>query len=156
LQTVESLHEVPFGTGAYWQPNTGSHVSVVQMLPSLQTSGVPAVQVPLWQVSAPLQGLPSEQDEPFATTVFWQLPPLQTSDVHGLPSLQSVATTQDWHPGIGAWLQPEIALHVSVVQALLSLQSSGVPAVHVPLWQVSAPLQTVESAQDEPFATWTC
>ena len=41
----------------------------------------------------------------------------------------------------------------SVVHALPSLQLSGVPAVHVPLWQVSFPLHTVASAHEVPFVT---
>jgi hypothetical protein len=38
LQTLPSEQEVPFGAGACRQPSTGSHVSVVQGLPSLQFS----------------------------------------------------------------------------------------------------------------------
>jgi len=37
----------PSATGAVWQPAIGSQESVVQTLPSSQTGGVPAVQVPL-------------------------------------------------------------------------------------------------------------
>jgi hypothetical protein len=47
LQTLPSLHEVPFSTGVLAQPVTGSQLSVVQTLPSLQLSGVPAPQAPL-------------------------------------------------------------------------------------------------------------
>jgi hypothetical protein len=47
LHTLLSLHEVPFSTGVFEHPNTASQLSVVQTLPSLQVSGVPAVQVPL-------------------------------------------------------------------------------------------------------------
>ena len=36
----------------------------MQTLESLQLSAVPAVQVPAWQVSAPLQALPSAQAVP--------------------------------------------------------------------------------------------
>jgi hypothetical protein len=74
--------------GAVWQPATGLHVSVVHGLPSLHVSGVPAVQVPPWQVSAPLQTLPSPQPVPFGTEVLPQPKTgLQLSVVQGLPSL---------------------------------------------------------------------
>jgi hypothetical protein len=71
----------------------------VQKLLSLQLSGVPAVQTPDWQVSAPLHAFPSLHDAPFASVTCWQ---------------------------------PVAGMHESDVQALLSLQLSGVPAVHVP------------------------
>jgi hypothetical protein len=90
LQTLASAQEVPFTTGEYSQPKTGSQLSVVQGLPSLQLSAVPAVQVPLWQVSSPLHGLPSAHDEPFGTGALWQpVTELQLSAVQGLPSLHT-------------------------------------------------------------------
>ena len=87
---------------------------------SLQLSDVPAVHVPPWQVSAPLQTLPSRHDVPLRTAVL---------------------------------VQPVVALQVSVVHTLLSLQLSAVPAVQVPAWQVSAPLHTVPSRHEVPLAT---
>jgi hypothetical protein len=93
---------------------------VVQTLESLQLGAVPAVQVPLWQVSAPLQVLPSLHAVPLVTLVL---------------------------------AQPVVALQVSVVQTLESLQLRAVPAVQVPLWQVSAPLHTVLSGHAVPFST---
>jgi len=103
LQTVVSAHDEPFGTAVVRHPSRGSQLSVVHTLPSLQTGGVPAVQVPLWQVSSPLQRLPSAHEEPFGSTVLLQTPALQTSLVHGLPSAQSAFTTQDAQPGIGVF-----------------------------------------------------
>src|SRR2546428_521433 len=46
LHAFPSLHDVPFATAGCWQPATGSQLSVVQGLPSLQLSGVPAVHAP--------------------------------------------------------------------------------------------------------------
>ena len=46
LQTFASAHAVPFVTGVVVQPKAGVQPSVVHTLPSLQTSGVPPVQVP--------------------------------------------------------------------------------------------------------------
>src|SRR5260370_778956 len=54
LPRFPSLHDVPFGTAACWQPATGSHVSVVQTFLSSQLSAVPAVHTPALHVSAPL------------------------------------------------------------------------------------------------------
>ncbi len=49
------------------QPLAGLHVSTVHGLPSLQASGVPAMQVVPLQVSAPLHTFPSEQPVPGVT-----------------------------------------------------------------------------------------
>ena len=124
----------------------------MQTLPSLQLSGVPAVHAPLWQVSAPLQTLPSVQGVPFRTAVFVQpVAGLQVSVVHTFESLQlgAVPAAQPpfWQvsaplhalPSLQAvpfdtfacW-QPKVALHVSVVQAFASSQLRAVPAVQVP------------------------
>jgi len=156
LHTLPSLHDVPFVSGGCWQPATVSQVSVVQALLSLQLSGVPDVHAPAWQVSAPLQTLPSLHEVPFATAVFEQMPAVQTSVVHGLLSLQSELTLHGTQPGVAVCTHPETGLQVSVVQALLSVQLSGVPAVHVPAWQLSAPLHTLPSLHDVPFVTAAC
>src|SRR2546426_941564 len=89
LHTLPSLHEVPFATGECWQPCTGSQVSVVQGLPSLQLGSVPGVQTPAWHVSVPLHAFPSLHEAPFATAKCWQpATGSHVSVVQGLPSLQ--------------------------------------------------------------------
>src|SRR5438552_7072483 len=98
----------------------GPQESAVQGLLSSQFSGVPGVQVPTLQTSAPLQTLPSEQEVPSAT---------------------------------GVALHPEAGSQESAVQGLLSLQTSGVPGVQVPVRQVSSPLQTLPSEQEAPSGT---
>jgi len=120
LQTLPSAHEVPLSTAMFWQPATGSQLSVVHTLPSLQLSAVPAVHTAAWQVSLPLHTLLSPQGVPF---------------------------------GAGVVVQPVTGSQPSVVHTLPSSQSSAVPAVHTPVWQVSPPLQTVPSAHEEPFGT---
>src|SRR5262245_53383988 len=70
-------------------------------------------------------------------------PLLQTSLVHAMPSSQG--------PVLFVKTQPVDGLQVSVVHTLPSLQTSAVPGVHAPFWQVSAPLQTLPSLQDVPF-----
>jgi hypothetical protein len=46
LQTLPSLHDVPFDFGVYVQPVEALQESVVQELLSLHVSAVPAVHVP--------------------------------------------------------------------------------------------------------------
>jgi hypothetical protein len=91
---------------------------VVQQLLSLQTTAVPGVQVPLWQVSAPLQALPSPQLPPLVTGAFVQAPVAgaQVSVVHVLPSLQltgaPAAHVPPWHVSapLQAFPSPHAAL----------------------------------------------
>jgi hypothetical protein len=59
-----------------------SQVSVVQALPSSQLGASPAAHRPAWQVSIPLQKLPSVQDVPSATGVLLHLPFTHASAVH--------------------------------------------------------------------------
>jgi hypothetical protein len=88
LQTLPSVHDVPLVTLLVVHPVAGLQPSVVQGLPSLHVSGVPALQAPLWQVSAPLQRLPSGHAVPLVTLVaVHPVEGLQPSVVHGLPSL---------------------------------------------------------------------
>jgi hypothetical protein len=153
LQTLLSAHAVPFATFVVVHPVAGLQASVVHTLLSLQTIGVPAVHVPLWQVSAPLQMLVSAHEDPFGRTALLHDPEAQVSVVQGFESLQSAFTLQEVHDGMGVNWQPLTALQVSVVHALLSLQTSAVPAPQLPLWHVSAPLQTFASAHAVPFVT---
>ena len=81
------------------QPLDGSQASSVQTLPSLQLGGVPATQAPFWQVSRPLHSEVSSQAVPFEAAACMQVPAMQRSTVHGLPSLQSLLVLQ---------VQPEI------------------------------------------------
>src|SRR5207249_2981281 len=93
LQGFPSEQDVPLVTAVWVQrPVAGSQESVVQALPSSQLVGVPPVQEPPWQVSLPLQGLPSPQPVPLITGVKAQPPVvvLHESLVHGLLSLQTI------------------------------------------------------------------
>jgi hypothetical protein len=91
---------------------------------SSQLSAVPAVQVPLWQVSAPLHTLPSLHDVPFNTGELMQpTNASQLSAVHTLPSLQLSAV-----PGLHTPLwQVSLPLHT-----LLSAQA--VPSATGTFW----------------------
>jgi hypothetical protein len=168
-----SRHGVPLSTGPLVQPKTGSQLSLVHTLPSSQLSGVPAVHTPAWQVSVPLQTLPSLQTVPLSTGVLAQpVTGSQLSVVHTLPSVQSRAVpavhTPPWQVSAplqtspsghavpfttAVFVQPKTGSQLSVVHTLLSSQLRGVPAVHTPLWHVSAPLQTSPSAHEVPLST---
>src|SRR5207249_1692803 len=142
-----SLHELPLGSAACWQPAIESQVSVVQGLLSLQLSGVPVVHVPARQVSAPLHALPSGQAVPSTTGACWQPRSVsQASVVHGLLSLQSSGVLPPQTPPrqVSSLLQALPSLHevpsakatcwqpssgrqMSLVHGLLSSQSRAVP-----------------------------
>jgi hypothetical protein len=77
--------------------------------------------------------LPSLHPVPFETTALLHTPAAQVSVVQGFESLQSAFTLQELQDGMGVCWQPLTALHVSVVQALLSLQLSAVPGAQAPL-----------------------
>src|SRR5262244_2190081 len=130
-------------------------LSLVHGFPSLQLMGVPGVQTPAWQVSAALQGLPSEQLVPLATAV-WRQPSTgsQVSVVHGLPSSQLSIMVPARHDPLAHWspsvhmlpsshgcvlftcTQPEAALHESSVQTSPSSQLAQLPppVPHWPSW----------------------
>jgi hypothetical protein len=153
LQTLPSLQAVPLSTALLEQPLTGSQLSAVQTLLSLQLSAVPAAQVPAWHVSFPLHTLPSGQAVPFETGVLEQpntgsqesvvqtLLSLQLSGVAGVqvPLWQVSLPLQIFPSGqavpfsTGVLAHPDTALQESVVQTLLSLQLRAVPVAQTPL-----------------------
>src|SRR5262245_6818608 len=94
------------------------HVSVVHGLASTQLGGVPGVQTPPWQVSAPLHTLPSLHEVPLVTGVFRQpVTGSHESVVHGLASLQ--------FGGVPGWHTPPT--HVSTpLQTVESAHSASV------------------------------
>jgi hypothetical protein len=105
---------MPLATAVGVQPKTGSQLSVVHTLASLQSSGVPGVHTPAWQVSPPLHTLASLHEVPFSTGVLAQpVAASQLSAVHTLPSLQSSAL-----PGV----------HTPLSQVSFPLQTS--PSAH--------------------------
>jgi hypothetical protein len=53
VQSLPSLHDSVFGVAE--QPDAGLQAFVVQTLPSLQVTGLPAVQAPLTQISPAVQ-----------------------------------------------------------------------------------------------------
>jgi hypothetical protein len=121
-------------------------------LPSSQASGVPAVQLPDWQLFVPLHTVPStSHDVPFATGVLRQPSTAShESAVQTLPSSQlivvpthtplaqlsaAVQTVPSVHAlpfGRAVFTQPVDGLQLSFVQPLASSQSVVVPPAHTP------------------------
>src|SRR6267143_559881 len=145
LQALPSEQEVPSATGVWTQP-LGPQESVVQGLLSSQLGGVPGVQAPARQISAPLQASPSEQEVPSATGVWAQPLGPQESAVQGFWSsqlrvvpgvqapalqisspLQTLPSEQEVPSATGLVKQPVAGSQASVVQALRSSQTSGAP-----------------------------
>jgi hypothetical protein len=100
--------------GVFWQPLIGVHVSLVQASLSLQSSGVPAAQTPLWQISSPLHTSPSAHGVPFDSGVLAHPEAgSQLSAVHTLPSSQSTAVPAEHTPNwqVSSPLQRLPSLH---------------------------------------------
>ena len=89
---------------------------------------------------------------PLAAAGNAHIPLLQVFVVHGLLSLHWLALVQEPQPEIGAVVQPLVGSQESAVQLLPSLQTSAVPALQLPDWHVSAPLQTLPSPHAVPLA----
>src|SRR5262249_9029097 len=157
------------------QPALGSQVR------PLHVRGVPAVQVPPWQVSSPLQTVSSSQDDPSTFAV--NLQPLlgsQLSVVHGLPSehwsglplvqnpcrhvsspLQAWASAQHEPsgggvPGLHFWFR-QLSIPWQMLPSSQAVPvGGGAPGAHTPLWQVSCPLHGSWSPQFVPLTRGTC
>jgi hypothetical protein len=146
----------------YTHPVDGLQLSVVQALLSSQTTAAPAWQMPPPQVSPVVQAFPSSQaivlfvkTQPASSvqvsvvqgllslqirpTPGWQVPPPQVSPVvHGLPSSHAFV--------LFVKTQPVAGLQLSVVQTLLSLQTTGVPGLQTPPPQTSPAVQALPSS----------
>ena len=140
-------------------------MSVVQALPSLQTTGVPAWQLPPPQMSPAVQASPSSQAAVLLVCTQPE-PGTQESSVHGLLSLQFKAPAPAWQvppehvsPVVQALpsshaavlfvkTHPVAGTQLSVVQTLLSLQASvPAPGWQLPPPQVSPVVQALPSSQ---------
>jgi hypothetical protein len=127
------------------QPLVGSQASVVQVLLSLQSAGVP-VQVLAVQASLSVQALPSSHAPLLAEFRHFCPGVSQLSAVHTLPSSQLVGFTP---------LHSAPSSHASaLVQKLPSLQAApttrAVP-LQVPATQPSLPVQALPSLQGAPL-----
>jgi hypothetical protein len=104
-QMVLLGHGVPLETFVCVQPEAVLQVSLVQGLPSSQLGAVPGWQTPAWQVSAPLQALPSEHEVPVSGACWHPSWVSQLSVVQTLLSLQSAALVQGTQPLMGVPVQ---------------------------------------------------
>jgi hypothetical protein len=152
------------------QPVTGSQLSVVQTLPSLQLAAGPPLQVPPPHVSFVVQAFPSLQGfELFVCT--HPLAGSHESVVHGLPSLQfgagpplqvpppQVSPVVQAFPSLqgfvlSVWTQPLPGSHESFVHGLWSSHSAAGPPLQVPPPQVSPVVQAFPSSQGSALLTW--
>jgi hypothetical protein len=118
----------------------------------VQFTAVPARQLPPWQVSAPLQALPSPQFALLSGVWTHIPPPLQVSVVQGLSSSQPPTEPATQVPALHvlavpphaagpqmtpsitfARTQPLVGSQLAVLHgSLLSVHVSGVPALHTP------------------------
>jgi hypothetical protein len=171
VQPSPSLQEVLLGSaGGGGQAPFVQVARLWQAGGSGQTSAIPCEQEPFWQVSAPLQALPSLQEvllgsageggqAPFvqiarlwqgagsgqASAVpceqepFWQV----SAPLQALPSLQEVLLGSAGEGG-----QAPFAQIARAWQGAGSGQTKAVPCAQEPFWQVSAPLQALPSLQE--------
>ena len=145
-------------------PVAGSQLSVVHGLLSLQTAAAPARHAPNAHTSPIVHALPSSQ----ASVLLAKTHPvagLQLSVVHALPSSHTRGTP-GWHvppvhtsPTVQAFpseqefasfvkTQPPVAgSQLSLVQGLLSLQTTPAPDRHAPMAQKSAAVHALPSSQ---------
>ena len=153
------------------QPDCFWQASSVQILPSLQVSAAPPLQLPPLQVSLVVQASPSLQPTVLA---LWtqpilgsqlslvqplsssqasaapplQLPPLQASLwVHVLPSLHAALLLPK--------TQPDPALQLSLVQTLPSTQPNAAPALQTLAAQTSLMVHALPSLHGDELALWT-
>jgi hypothetical protein len=169
LHAESSLHwHVPFQVN--WQPLSGSQVSVVHVLLSLQVSGLlpthfPAVHLSVWvqtepslqgavllaKTHSPLAGLHESSVQGLLSRQTlggpdWHLPATQMSPaVHLLPSSQLLG----WRSDTGGYTHPLVGSQRSSVHTLLSVQVRGEPA-HLSLTQMSPVVQASPSLQAFP------
>lgn len=148
LQTFMSAHDDP-GIGVFEQPVIASHASAVHTFMSSQLSVMPVHACVASHVSAPLHGLLSAHDVPGGSGAFTQpVAGAQLSIVHrtlssqfnGVPAahapfpshvsapLQRLLSAHEMPAPTFAVAQPVVVAQKSVVHALPSLHTSGVPA----------------------------
>ena len=157
------LSEQPSLLNTNVQPSAGSHVSVVQGLPSLHGRLAPGTHAPAAQTSPTVQRLLSLQPSVLLTAA-QPVVGLQVSVVQRLPSSQVLAAPGSHAPAVqtsptvqalpsehgtlvGVNTQPPASVQVSVVQGLPSLQLKLLPAAQVPPAQMSPAVQELPSEQ---------
>ena len=156
-------------SGECTHPDLGSQASAVQELPSSQFGGGPPAHWPFRQTSPVVQALPSSQGAELST---WTHPDdgLQESSVQPFPSSQETAKPVHRPSALqvsarvqalpssqavsGAGVKTHWPLtHASMVQLLLSLQTTGEPMHRPSLLHVSPRVQASPSSQVAPSSS---
>ncbi len=165
-----SLHVAPSSL-VYWQPPVLSQISVVHGLLSLHCTAVNWVQPLFLHVSPAVHASPSLHVTALAKYTQPPLVSLHELSVHGLLSSQlSTAPRQTAcahvslvlhalpsshaSPSASMWTQPLPGSQLSVVHALLSLQSTLGPAVQSGPTQVSLLVQALLSSHVTTVSAW--
>jgi hypothetical protein len=143
---------------------------------AVQTTGGPLVQVPLWQVSPVVHAFPSLHGVPFEATGLEQVP-VDGLHVPGVVHWPAAVQTTGFDPTqvplwqVSVWVHASPSLHVVPLDATGfehvpveglhvpavwhwsdAVQTTELPAVHVPFWQVSFKSQRLPSLHAVPFA----
>jgi len=126
---------------ACWQPAAGVQESAVQTLPSSQFAAGPPTQSPAEQVSAVVQALPSEHEDPLASAVCVQAPALQASVVHAFPSSHDVGHVVFGNPSSNVSFAP--------------FPTSTSRAKNAPLRTAFAPIESVPFGTSMSARTWS-
>jgi hypothetical protein len=174
VQPLPSLHVEPFALlGLEHVPFAGLHVPATwHWSDAVHTSGVPAVQVPVWHVSLCVQALPSLHAVPFVAAGFEHVPfaGLQVPTTwHWSDAVQvtgfAPVQVPPWH--VSVWVHPLPSVHVVPLAFVgfehtpaehvpatwhwsRAVQTTALPA-QVPLVQTSAVVQALPSLQVVPF-----
>jgi hypothetical protein len=169
VQALLSLQAAELGEKTH--PASGSHVSLVHGLLSLQRSALAPTQVPPAQSSTWVQALSSLQ----GLVLFVNTQPCagrHASSVQGLPSAQASAAPPAQTPAAqassvvqaspsshgattGRTVQPTAESQLSAVHGLESLQSTRLPDWHAPAAQTSPSVQKSPSWHGSEFTTTT-
>jgi hypothetical protein len=146
---VQALLSVQLPVALTWPhvPLALSQLSLVQGLPSSQFNALPAAQVPAAQMSPLVQALLSLQGPVLAGKLHFLF--THVSSVHGLPSLQALASVQlPPQPTMGAKMHKLLlASQLSAVQVSPSLHALAVPDTHDPAAHLSPLVHALPSSQ---------
>ena len=153
---MPSLHEAPFASAAFVQ-TPALQTSDVHGLLSMHSAFVVQERQPGMAVwTQALTALHVSVVHAFPSSQLRGGPTVQTPDrhvsapLHTLPSLHEVPLKT-----AGCW-QPATGSQMSVVHGFPSSQLRDEPAVQMPARQVSAPLHTLPSLHEVPFASAAC
>ena len=163
-----SSHALPSLLATCLQASLGSHVSLVQALPSSQFNFKVELHTPPTHCSVIVHTLPSSQGPVTAAWLHLAVTVLQVSVVHGFLSSQSTELSKLHAPFLHLSLRvhallssqmmpsalglhaPLLDSHTSWAQVWPASQTLGVPALQAPLLHVSPKVHASPSLQETP------